>query len=131
MKPFFYMILAALAMLTVPAVATWNGLRCERCGCDSSCQKVCRLVCEMKETTKVTYCCKCEDFCVPGPSVRCKPDCNCGQCESCQKYNWQPTCADVRTKKVLDKKVEKVVKPTYRWVVEYLCPTCCKCAPQQ
>lgn len=111
----------------VPAIAAWNGSQCcDHCGCESTCKKVCRWVCEMKETSKVTYGCKCEDFCVPGPSHRHKSACSCGHCDSCLAPVWQPVCAEVKTRKVLEKKVEKIMKPSYKWVVEYLCPNCCE-----
>lgn len=95
---------------------------CDRCGCCCQCQKVCRVVCEMKEVDKVCYSCKCEDFCVPGPSQHCHHGCDCDQCCKTQI----PTAAYVKTKRVLVKTVEKVKKPHYKLVVEYLCPTCRK-----
>lgn len=88
---------------------------CDHCGCCCECQKVCRVVCEMKETDKVVYSCKCEDFCVPGRSERC------GDC--CTEI---PTAAYVKTRRQLVKTIEKVKKPHYKLVVEYLCPNCCK-----
>lgn len=125
MKALHSLILALCALVTVPAFAGGHNC-CQQCGCQSPCQKVCRLVCETKEVTKVTYDCKCEDFCVPGRSIRCQNDCGCGHCDSCRDTSWTPVCAEVKTRKVLVKKVEKVQKPTYKWVVEYLCPTCAK-----
>jgi len=108
------------------AVTSWaGGHRCCHCGRESGCQKVCRLVCETKEVTKVTYDCKCEDICVPGPSTR-TPACSCGSCDECGRkaYIWTPHCAQVKTRKVPVKREEKVLKPTYKWVVEYVCGQC-------
>lgn len=125
MKSIQILFATLAAFLVLPILSAHsNGLHCHRCKCECSPQKVCRLVCEMKETTKVTYGCKCEDFCVPGPSQRCQADCACGHCSECKANSWVPTCAKVKTRKVLDKKEEKVMKPTYKWVVEYLCPEC-------
>jgi hypothetical protein len=45
--------------------------------------------------------------------------------------DWTPGCAKIFSKKVLlQKKITKTV-PSYKWVVEELCPTCeanCDCA---
>ena len=122
----FQTIIVALVVLAAVSTSTaGHGDNCgQHCGCSCECQKICRLVCETKEVTKVTYRCKCEDFCVPGPSQRCQNDCNCGHCDSCNQVTWIPTCAEVKTRKVLVKTEEKTKKPSYRWVVEYLCPQC-------
>lgn len=102
---------------------------CARCGCACQCQKVCRVVCEMKEITKTTWTCKCEDFCVPGPSQRCHSGCSCGHCPECREHGWKPTAAYVKTRKTPVKHVEKVKVPSYRLVVEDLCPNCAQQTP--
>jgi hypothetical protein len=96
---------------------------CDHCGCQCECQKVCRLICETKKVTKPEYSCECEDFCVPGPSEHCVTRDECG----CKKHVYTPTCATVRTRtKLVKKEVTKEV-PSYRWVVEKVCPACaCK-----
>lgn len=106
------------------------GGHCSHCGCCCECQKVCRMICETKEVKKITYSCKCEDFCVPGPSQKCDTGCcNCGHCKDCRERMYIPTAAYIKTRKVPVKHEEVVKKPTYRFVVEYLCPTCAgKCA---
>jgi hypothetical protein len=117
--------LPALALaFTSLAPAAFAANTCPQCGC-CECKKCCRLVCEMKEVTKTHYCCKCEDFCVLGPSKRCTSccSCNCGHCAECRS-SWIPTAAYVKTKHVAEKKEEKIQKPTYRFVVEYVCPQC-------
>lgn len=101
---------------------------CARCGCQSSCSKICRLVPDVKKTTKTVYDCECEDFCVPGRSQRCVEHDECGH----RKIVYTPTCAEVRTrvKLVKQQKTEKV--NTCKWVVEELCPTCAqKCTAQE
>ena len=114
-----------LVLALVPAGSTRaGGGCCDRCGCEAECCRVCRVVCEMKETKKVTYCCKEEDICVPGPSQRCVSKCDCGHCAACRQVEWQPTVAYVKTRKVPVKHEEIVLKPTYKWVVEYVCPHC-------
>ncbi|MBM4076820.1 MAG: hypothetical protein FJ267_14420 [Planctomycetes bacterium] len=81
--------------------------------------------------------CKNEDFCLPGPSER---DCkNCEEvCEpskdpkspgSCPKkfvwYSWTPSpCGKVYTKQKLMKRTVTKTLPSYKWVVEELCPQC-------
>ena len=96
---------------------------CQHCGCQCECQKVCRLICETKKVTKPEYSCECEDFCVPGASDHCVTYDECG----CKKHVFTPNCATVRTRtKLVKKEVTKEV-PSYRWVVEKVCPACaCK-----
>ncbi len=93
---------------------------CEHCGCQCECQKVCRLICETKKVAKTTYGCECEDVCVPGPSDHCVTYDECG----CKKHVYTPTCATLRTRVKLVKKEEVKEVPSYRWVVENVCPTC-------
>jgi len=119
---------------------------CAHCGCACKGQKVCRLVCEEKKVDVICWGCKCEDFCVPGHS---KPGCRhcecvCGECGDpcdCSKphakskafvwTDWVPGCASIFTKtKLMQKTITKTV-PSYKWVVEDLCPECeanCPCA---
>lgn len=121
-------ILAASACLT--SVASAGESCCAACGCQCECQLVCRLKCETKEVTKVTWSCKCEDFCLPGPSTRCK-ECGTDDCGCPKKtYSWIPGCAQLYTKKVPVKHEEKIKKQTYKWVVERVCPKCASCASQ-
>jgi hypothetical protein len=121
---------AVCGALTIATYACFaGGGRCDRCQCVQSCQKVCRVVCEMKEVTHTTWGCKCEDFCVPGPSKRCESGCSCGHCADCRANGWIPTAAYIKTRKVPVKHVEKVLKPSYKLVVEYLCPQCCEASP--
>jgi hypothetical protein len=93
---------------------------CDRCGCESNCCKTCRLICETKKVPKITYDCICEDFCVPGPSDHCVVCDECGK----KKHVYTPTCAKVKTRKVLVKKETFTEVPSYRWVVENCCGAC-------
>jgi hypothetical protein len=106
---------------------------CAHCGCACSGQKVCRLVCEEKKVDVICWGCKCEDFCVPGPS---KPGCRhcecvCGDCSApCDCTvphakskafvwtDWVPGCASIFTKKKLMQKIVTKTVPSYKWVVE-------------
>lgn len=116
-----------------------GGECCAGCGCDQPCRQVCRLVCGEKEVEILCWGCTCEDFCVPGPS---SPGCEhctevCGTCEQASDASapwaltkaflwktWLPGDAEVFTKrKLVQKKVMKKV-PSYKWVVEPLCPAC-------
>lgn len=123
----------ALVATAVVGYATYAGehrhCRCHHCGRAADCCKVCRLVCETKEVPEVVYECKCEDFCVPGPSSRCKECVT--DCEGCthKVYQWTPGGAKIHTRKVLVKKEIKVKKTTYKWVVEDLCKNCEGTAP--
>lgn len=133
-------LLVGLFVLAAGTTTALAGDCCAHCGCDCNCRKICRLVCETKKVPKITYDCKCEDFCVPGPS-KCVGVCDtgCDQCGGCgcklcchKKKIYEPTCACVHTKKVLVKHVEMVEKPSYKWVVEYVCDSCaCKCQQEQ
>lgn len=131
----YQITLIALATATVaPSRAHAGG--CQHCGCDTACNKVCRLVCEEKKVTVTCWGCKCEDFCVPGPS---KPGCkNCDLvCETCDNPDaimaqpkkfvwteWIPGCATVHTRKKLMKRTVVKTVPSYKWVVENLCAKC-------
>jgi hypothetical protein len=101
---------------------------CGGCGCQPYTRKVCRLVCEMREETKPVYECKCEDFCIPGPSTCCKTPCTCpGKC--CQDHTvWKPTCGCVKQRTVLVIKKESKKVPSYKCVVEEVCTRCGHCA---
>jgi hypothetical protein len=118
MKPLF-----AALVLTLAAAFAQAGDCCQHCGCQDSCNKACRLVCETTKVPKVTYECACEDFCVPGPSEKCTVCDECGN----KQHIYTPTCAEIRTRKKLIKKETFTEKKSYKWVVEDLC---CKCAEQ-
>jgi hypothetical protein len=105
-------LLILLVALAVSPLYAGAPVACSHCGCHEQVRKVCRLVCEIEEVKKVTYCCEAEDFCIPGPSH------NCG----CQEI---PSCGEVRTRHKLVKKEEVKKAPKYKCVVEYLCPHCC------
>ena len=110
---------------------------CAHCGRDHLCQKVCRLVCEEKKITTTCWGCKEEDFCIPGPSKPgckhcemvcdegCDPKAPCVQPKRLVWREWIPGgCATVYTKKKLMKRTVTTTVPSYKWVVEDLCPQC-------
>jgi hypothetical protein len=103
--------LAPLALGSMALVAQAGHSCCQKCGCQEEVQKVCRLVCEMKEVKKVTYSLKCEDVCLRGKSER----------KGCEHI---PTCKKIRTVRRLVKHEEATQEPAYKCVVEYLCPRC-------
>jgi hypothetical protein len=130
----------AIACLVVAIVGLQAGVAaadcCNDCGCQCQCCKVCRCVPEIKKVPKITYCCECQDFCIPGPSKICGYTCVCpDECE-CSLFHhahkepiWQPTCAKVHTRHVLVKKETIKEVPGWKWEVVDLCPkckTCCK-----
>ncbi len=123
---------APLAVLASEAV-------CGHCGCDRGCVRVCRLVRETKEIEVTFWACCDEDVCVPGPACRGRErsvaievqgpqdgDCNCIGC-LCQRlswHRWSPGKATIKSRKKLYKKTVTREIPTYRWVVEDICPAC-------
>lgn len=113
---------------------------CAICGCQDSCQKVCRLVCEEKKVDVICWGMKCEDFCLPGPSKPCCKQCDL-VCDDCGKKpkeddpvatphrfiwrDWIPsTNAKIYTKKKLMQRIDTKKVPSYKWVVEDLCKKC-------
>jgi hypothetical protein len=130
-----FAVVAGLAALTANS-QTASG--CDHCGGGGACQKVCRLVCENKKVEVTCWGCKCEDFCIPGPSKRgCKHcDTVCEFCDDCDPnavhaqpkkfvwYDWMPGCATIHTRKKLVKQTVTKTVPSYKWVVEDLCPQC-------
>lgn len=137
MIPRYFIAAAAVALLTL-VVTAWSlggPLGCRRCGCVEGCQKVCRLEQVDKKVTVTCWGIESADFCLPGPS---KPGCK--HCElvcdeedpksPCTKpqpfswYDWIPGCATVHTKQKLMKKTVTKTIPSYKWVVEDLCPAC-------
>jgi hypothetical protein len=134
---FYIFVIGAIVGLLAPAQAG-DGC-CDRCGCTANCRKLCRLVCEDKKVEVVCWGCKCEEFCVAGPSKPgCKHcECVCGTCDEkgsdsavCAKpkrfvwFNWLPGCAQCYTRTKLMKKTVTVTVPSHKWVVEDLCSQC-------
>jgi hypothetical protein len=127
------LVVYALVFIVSATAAAGAHDCCDHCGCHSNCRNVCRVIRETKMVPETTYSCECEDFCVPGRSVRCGTRCECDTDCECPEHchgvpNYVPGCATVRTRKKLVKHV--VCKPvqSYRWVVEYLCEGCaCEC----
>lgn len=118
--------LLCLSLSLCLAAAAWSGESCRQCGC-GACKKVCRLVCETRQETIWCYDCKCEDFCVPGPScllgTRCVPD-PCNPCRTHREFCWKPSCGPLRERMVLYKVPQVVERPSYRCVVECICCEC-------
>jgi hypothetical protein len=113
---------------------------CGHCGRRSVCNKVCRVVCEMKKVTKVVWTVECDEFCAPLPGCghgcgSCGDACGCGEesCDSCAKDACAelrsrplvaPKCGKVRCRKTLVKKEITCEVPAYKCVVEFRCPGC-------
>jgi hypothetical protein len=134
--------LPLLALLVTVASAQAGDCCCSHCGGCSCCEKVCRLVCEDKKVEVICWGYVCEDFCLPGPGEPCCKQCKtvCVDCEApCDpktpcvepKYfvwrEWIPSCAKLFTRRKLMKKTETVSVPSYKWVVEDMCPHCQSC----
>lgn len=121
------MLRYAIAILvSTLATSVLAGDCCKECGC-GNCRKVCKLVCEMKKETVTCWDCKCEDFCIPGPSCLLGTKCVQNQCDPCRTHRefvWKPSCGPVRQRTVLVKVPKTIEKPSYKCVVETVC---CKC----
>ena len=110
---------------------------CAHCGQENGCQKVCRLVREDMKVSVTCWGCKTEEFCVPGPSTpgaeHCEMVCDeshdpkapCVQPKKFVWTEWLPGCGQkVYTKKKLMKRTVTKTVPSFKWVVEDLCPQC-------
>jgi hypothetical protein len=114
---------AATAPAAVPPEPVRDG-RCDRCGGCERVGTVCVKRLTEKEVTKVCWGYRCEQVCIPGPSIfigtrHHKDDCGCWTCRL-----WRPTCAEVITRRVPEKKEVKRKVPAVAWTVE---ERCCKC----
>jgi hypothetical protein len=136
-------LLALACLLTINCWASsaraGDGCCCAHCGCEQSCQKVCRLVCEDKKVDVTCWGVVDEDFCLPKHN---KPNCDhckmvCADCDApCDPKapyvepkrfvwtDWIPGCATMHCRRKLYKKVETQKVPSFKWVVEDLCPHC-------
>jgi hypothetical protein len=126
----------SLAMIVVTVARAGLGC-CAHCGCSEGCQSVCRLVCEDKKITVTQWGCKAEEFCIPGPS---HPSCQHEEFVSDESHDpkapcsapkrfvwteWMPgSHAQSYTKKKLMKRTVTKTVPSFKWVVEDLCPQC-------
>lgn len=135
------LIVAGLSVaLFAPSGAMGAEHECAQCGVKTCCRPVCKCVPSTEEKKKLCFDCKCEDFCVPGPSCFCGhkseamdtpgDDCGCNK-NCCISWNiWKPRCAEVRTRRVLIVHEVKKEVPTYKWEVEYLCESCRQCCAE-
>jgi hypothetical protein len=126
------------AMSAVGSVAVGHEHRCSRCGTQCACRKVCRLVREERTITVTCWGIQDEEFCVNGPSClrceKCENVCSCSKDEKGAPVRsgskpfvwkiWDPTSAKIFTKKKLMKKTETKKVPSFKWVIEDLCPEC-------
>ena len=77
-----------------------------------------------KEVTKVCWDAKCEQFCVPGPSLWCGRVCKRDDCGCWTHDLWKPTCAEVRTRVVPVRKETKRKVAAVEWKVVERCARC-------
>jgi hypothetical protein len=136
-NPAHYLVFT-MACVAWSTVAHAGEVRCTHCGCDTACAKICRLICEEKKVEIVCFGCKCEDFCIPGPSRASCKHCE-AVCDVCDKNDpkspvtrpkrlvwteWIPGCATVHTRKKLTRRTVSNTIPSYKWVVDVLCNGC-------
>ena len=98
--------------------------RCDRCDGCACVHRVCVAKRTEKELIKICWSYKCEDFCIPGPSIYCGEKCLHDTCGCWTHSLWKPTCAEVRTKRVPVKNVVKRKVPGVEWKVEERCKAC-------
>ena len=98
--------------------------RCDCCGGCSCVRSVCVPKMSEKEVVKVCWSYRCEEFCIPGPSVCCGEKCGKDACGSWWHLLWKPTCAEVRTRHVPVKNEVKRKVPSVEWRVEERCEAC-------
>lgn len=113
----------AMAAITDSGGPVRDG-RCDRCGGCDRVQTSCVSRMTEKEVTKVCWDYRCEQVCIPGPSIFCgtrcqRDDCGCWAC-----WLWKPTCAEVITRHVPVKKEVQRKVPAVEWKVE---ERCCQC----
>lgn len=140
-----------LSLVVIPLIAG-GGVAADRCStpaccespgcCDQcGCQKICQVVCEMKEVKRHVWVVECEPFCPPLPRFPrpCRPCCDdcgtescqskvaccdagCGKCcDPCEPLRNRclvpPKCGPVRSRKKLVKKEVICEVPVYKCVV--------------
>jgi hypothetical protein len=129
--------LSVVLLLSLVSLAYARHCFCHHCGCSGTCNKVCRLVCEEKKVDVICWGALCEEFCVPCYGKRGCEHCEvvCGECDCDPETpaskpkrflwtEWLPTKAEMHTRTKLMKKTITKTVPTYKWVVEELCPHC-------
>lgn len=102
--------------------------RCDQCGSCEGVRKVCVAKMIEKEIKKVCWDSKCEDFCIPGPSLWCGKACKKDECGCWTHDLWKPTCGEVKTRVVPVRKETKRKVPAVEWKVEERC-ACCRRKP--
>jgi len=115
-------IAIALCLAALPCLLSAEDgadCKCNHCGCQAHCQKICHIVCEMKDVKVTCYSCKEGDVCIPGCSKKCGTVCEPNpcclahpeNCEACQHHErgflesfwgyhdvdhrtlWEPSCS--------------------------------------
>jgi len=114
--------LAAIADPVVPE--TIPDGHCDRCGGCERVRTICVRQLTTKEVKKVCWGYRCEQVCIPGPSIFCgtrrhRDDCGCWTC-----WLWKPTCAEVITRRVPEKNEVTRKVPAVVWTVEERCCGC-------
>ena len=104
--------------------------RCDQCGSCAGVRKVGVPKMFEKEITKVCWDARCEDFCIPGPSVWCGKVCKKDDCGCWTHHLWKPTCGEVKTRVVPVRKETKRKVPAVEWKVEERC-ACCRRKPSE
>ncbi len=113
----------AMAAITDPGSLARDG-RCDHCGGCTRVQTMCVKKMTHKEVTKVCWDYRCEQVCIPGPSIFCGTRCHQDDCRCWSCRLWKPTCAEVITRRGPVKKEVTRQVPAVEWHVE---ERCCHC----
>lgn len=118
------------ATVTPPATSKpWRpDGHCDRCGDCRGVKKVCVRTRTEKEITKICWGYRCETVCIPGPSIFCGTRRHHDQCGCWTCWLWKPTCQEIITRRVPEKKEVKRRVPAVEWSVE---ERCCHCRDQR
>lgn len=113
----------AMAVITDSGGPVRDG-RCDRCGGCDRVQTTCVIRTTEKEVTTVCWGYRCEQVCIPGPSIFCGTRCQRDDCRCWACWLWKPTCAEVVTRRVpVKREVRRKVPAVERKVEE----RCCQC----
>ena len=120
-------LLSSLTLAADGDEASMADGHCDRCGSCERVRSVCVPVAVEREEKKTCWSYRCEELCIPGPSIFCGESSACDECGTFWKQWWKPTCAHVITKRV-PVRTEVVRKvPGYEWQVQ---ERCCQCTPR-
>ena len=138
MKTISRKLLAMMGMLLfAPMPTTAQHLRCDHCGCQAECRRICRVESTEKEISTTHWGIACEEFCIPGPTLpmckHCETVCDDAKDDKApfsrpkrlQWTQWGPgNHAWTKNRAKLMKRIVTKKVPCFKWVTEDLCAEC-------